>query len=171
MSKTYRYTFTDETLNMLNSFATIHKHEERKEFKESWENWLKANSSVVEKERERICNEGYDGKIEEKMYTSVRYYFRKKSVKDDKPKSRRSYIKIDKKLLEMINMDISDNLLTNDDFKPSTGYDNFYSHYYDRMIKREINRIMEEHDMQEEDVENKIKKTYKNRYFNLKQQN
>jgi len=167
-TSTFRFTFSNETAMHLSSFATIHKHEERKDFKESWETWVDEHSEIIENERNRLSNIGYDGDLEDKMFKSVRYYYRKKSITNKQPKQRRKYVKIDKEVHSYMKSHISDNLLINDSFKPSNGYDEFYDLYYERIIANEIERIVKEHNMDENDVEDKIKKTYKNKFFNLK---
>tara|TARA_Y100000780_G_C13693891_1_gene420609 strand:+ start:1512 stop:2021 length:510 start_codon:yes stop_codon:yes gene_type:complete len=168
MATTFRYTFSNGTAEHLSCFATIHKHEERKTFKESWETWVKENSDIIENERTRLEEMGYNGDLEDKMFKSVRYYYRKKSFSNNEPKKRRTYIKLDKDIHNLMESHICDNLLTDDAFKPSNGYNDFYDMYYQRVISFEVERIVKEHNIDEDEVEQKIKKTYKNKFFNLK---
>ena len=101
------------------------------------------------------------------MFRSARYYYRKKTYTNTEPKQRRKYIKLNPDILNMIHEHIADNLLLNDTFKPSNGYDDFYNMYYERLINDEVERISNEHNIGKEEVENKIKKTYKNKFYVL----
>lgn len=161
----FRFKFEEGIVEKLNAFALLHKHEERKEFKENWESWTKQNAVMIENETQRLKALGYEGDIIDKMYKSVRYYFRKKPVSKSEPKQRRKYVSINRDLLAAIDQHISENLSNNSDFKPSTGYDEFVQIYEQRLVNPEILRIQNEHSMDKDDVVEKIKKTYKNRYF------
>jgi hypothetical protein len=164
-STVYRFKFEEDIVNKLNAFALLHKHEDRKDFKENWEHWTKQNASMINEETQRLNALGYKGDVIDKMYKSVRYYFRKKPVAKTEPKARRKYVSINRDLLAAIDEHIKMGLSENNDFKPSNGFSEFYQTYEHRLIQPEIERIQNEFDMNKEDVENKIKKTYKNRYF------
>lgn len=162
----YRFKFSESILDELRSFALIHKHEDRKEFKESWINWCKTKTEMLEDETQRLNSLGYNGDVIDKMYKSVRYYFRKKSTIKPEPKKRRKYIKINPELLSAIDAHIKDKLTENKNFKPSEAYNEFYEINERRLINEEILRIEKENSINKEDVKLKIKKTYKNRHFN-----
>lgn len=161
----FRFKFSENVVNKLNSFALLHKHEDRKDFKENWELWIKQNIDLIDEESQRLKQIGYKGDILDKMYKSVRYYFRNKSNSKTEPKQRRKYISINRELLAVIDQHIDENISNNTNFKPSDGYDEFYQIYEQRMVVPEIERIQKEYNMNKEDVISKIKKTYKNRYF------
>jgi len=55
--------------------------------------------------------------------------------------------------------------LVNDDYKPSEGFNNFCINNVDS-LKTEVARLLE-NDIDSDELMNKIKKTYKNRYFML----
>lgn len=52
------------------------------------------------------------------------------------------------------------------EFKPSDKYLSFSEHHKDR-IQQEVNRIKNEGSLNEKDILDKIKKLFKNRYFQL----
>jgi hypothetical protein len=99
------------------------------------------------------------------MFKSARYYFRKKSTVKKEAKKRREYISIDKNLLRIIDEDITTNMRIKE-LKPSEYFENF-SKERDELIKDELLRMVNM-DIRDEDlIKEKIKKTYKNRYFIL----
>lgn len=160
----YRYKFTNEFMNELYNFSKIHQYDNRKDFKESWKTWLDEKSLIISKEVERLNELGYSGDILEKMFTSARYYFRKKGTEKTEPKQRCSYIGVQKELLEA--MDVHINANRSKEFKPSNGFDNFCKDNI-QLLKQEIDRLVSCNITNVEDIRKKIKKTYKNRYFVL----
>jgi hypothetical protein len=160
----YRYKFTNEFMNELYNFSKIHQYDHRRDFKESWKTWLDEKSLLISKEVERLTDLGYSGDILEKMFTSARYYFRKKGTEKTEPKQRGSYIGVQKELLE--EMDIHINKNRSKEFKPSNGFENFCKDNI-HLLKQEIDRLVSCNIKNVEDIRKKIKKTYKNRYFVL----
>ena len=60
-------------------------------------------------------------------------------------------------------------IINTPNFKPAIGFKLFCEEHTD-MLRREINRLSDEEEVDAEILANKIKKTYKNRYFTLIQQ-
>jgi hypothetical protein len=82
-NKTFRFDFSDSIVNLINEFAFIHKFSDKKTYYDNWHDiWLLKNENEIQKEIERITNEGYVGDIKDKMYKAGRYYFRKKHIKN-----------------------------------------------------------------------------------------
>jgi hypothetical protein len=160
----YRYKFTNEFMDELYNFSKIHQYDHRKDFKESWKTWIDEKSLVISKEVERLTELGYSGDILEKMFTSARYYFRKKGTEKTEPKQRCSYIGVQKELLEAMDLHINEN--RSKEFKPSNGFENFCKDNIP-LLKQEIDRLVSCNIKNVEDIRKKIKKTYKNRYFVL----
>lgn len=164
---TYRYTFSQNVVSELESFSTIHKYDSRHDFKDAWQKWIDHNESLINCEYERLNELGYKGDIKDKLFKSARYYFRKKSSNNTKPKKRRKYISLDKEVLELIDEHIEDQMYLDDTVKPSESYDDFVKEYTRIILTDEISRLVKENnEITTEDAEEKIKKTYKNRYFN-----
>lgn len=161
----YRYKFTDEFMQYLFVFSKIHQYDDRKDFKEAWNTWVEENKNIVDEEIRRLTNIGYDGDILDKMYKSARYYFRKKTIDNKEPLQRRIYLGCDKIFLEAIDTHITNNIAT-DNYKPSDGFDNFCKCEIE-ILKNEVNRLYNNGLKDHIDIKNKLKKTYKNRYYIL----
>jgi hypothetical protein len=159
----YRYKFTDEFTHELFKFAKIHQYDERKAFKEAWTVWMEDNHDIVNEEYRRLKELCYDGDIFDKMFKSARYYFRKKSTEKKEPSKRRVYVGTQKDLLEAMDEHIKCNIVSGE-FKPSEGFNEFCKQHVG-LIKEEISVLCRGGYTNEREIESKIKKTYKNRYF------
>jgi len=159
----FRFKFKDDFMKELYNFSKIHQYDERKSFKEAWEKWVEENDEIVNIEINRLKDLGYNGNIIDKMFKSARYYFRnKKTVKLD-PVKRRKYVNVQKKTLDIIDNHILTNV-KNPNFKPSNSFDDFCKEKID-ILTEEINYLYKNGITVPLDIKNKIKKTYKNRYF------
>ena len=159
----YRYKFTDDFTNDLFRFSKVHQYDHRKDFKEAWNAWVEENEFIVSSEKRRLTNLGYDGNIEDKMFKSARYYFRKKGTEKKAPVERRVYIGVQKDLLDAMDNHIK-STINSKDFKPSEGFDDFCKKNID-LLKREVNVLCQNGVADSNEIKKKIKKTYKNRYF------
>ena len=174
-SKTiYRYKLAPEILDMIIEFARIHLYSTREVFKDKWKEWLQTNHEIVETEKHRLKAIGYTKNINEKMYTSARYYFKNK-LKEPEPEpiaretqknqEKREYIILDQGLITAMDEYIIENY--NRQFKPSTAYDEFLE-LNNMMIKEEIKRLKSK-SSRDGDYIWKIKKTFKNRCYIIEQ--
>jgi hypothetical protein len=163
----YRFKFTEEFMEDLHDFSKIHQYDHRKDFKEAWVKWTEVNEDIISKEVERLKALGYpnDDIIEDKMFKSARYYFRKKSSVRPEPKQRRQYIVVDHELLDKMDFHIISNIY-NDDYKPKTAFVMFCKEYK-VVLQQTILTMGEKGVFDAKLIEDKIKKTYKNRYFML----
>jgi len=169
----YRFKFTNEFVEELYQFSIIHQYDHRHDFKEAWEKWNEENEDIINEEVERLLKLGYKGDILDKMFKSVRYYFRKKpySVTSNEThethetKTTRSYKALSKLLLETMDQHVRYNL-TNEQKqeKPSVAFLEFCRENKD-LLTEEISDILKEGIINKEEIINKIKKMYKNRYF------
>lgn len=159
----FRFKFTPEFMDELSEFSKIHQYDERKDFKEAWIQWVNDNKELVELEVVRLTNLGYDGDILDKMFKSARYYFRKKSNEKKEPKQRRQYIGVSKELLELMDMHIEENI-ENSDYQPKNGFIEFCKDN-ETVLKNIISNMIEKGLDDRQEIQDKIKKTYKNRYF------
>jgi len=180
--KTSRFVFSEDTVELLSEFAKLHHDDERKEYKAAWQEWIEEPDikPLIETETERLQSLGFEGDVLDKMFKSVRYYFRKKNstiLEESESKSPRTYNTLPREMLkkidEHIKEQIKSNLRINNDaqiiesvIKPSTCFDDFCAinkHLFLEMLDGEkatnerINQIVE-----------RLKKTYKNRYYNIK---
>lgn len=158
---TFRFNFSAELTKELGYFAKLYKHEDRKEFKEKWKEWIEDNTEIINEEKKRLENLGYQKDIEDKMYKSVRYYFRKKKNKELAKRRKRTVVS--KKIIQKIVEHIKDKEYNFDEnYTPQLAYEDFYKTHLDFIIT-ETN----EFDVDAIFLENKIKKTYKNKFYVL----
>jgi hypothetical protein len=171
----YRYKFSSDIMDIITEFSKIHQFDERKIYKESWGVWLEDNIDVIDDEINRLRRLGYEGDIVDKMFKAGRYYFRKKNSnsnlienKKNKQQMRRSYIIMEHNVLDAMDAHINSSM-KNKDFSPASGYINFCTSHIS-LLQNEIGRLCSETTINSTDLADKIKKTYKNRYFIITQQ-
>jgi len=158
----YRYEFTDEFMENLSRFSKIHQYDDRHIFKESWELWTQENCEIVNNEIIRLQTLNYDGDILDKMFKSARYYFRKKGTEKKAPKERKNYISFSKNILDCMDKHISINIQSR--VKPSVSFVDFCENNKE-VVRETIQYLNKEGIRDLEEIQNKVKKTYKNRYF------
>ena len=165
MSKVYRYKLDLQIIELIENFAKLHQYDERKDYKEAWQEYIKEHNDQIQREKTRLTNLGYNGDLHDKMFKSGRYYYRNKSVTKTKPKERRKYISLETNILESIYTYIHTNGLI---LKPAEGYEQYIKEN-EELIKTEIDRLKENTNLSKEDILLKIKKSYKNQYFNMRE--
>ena len=165
----YRYKFTEHFMGELYEFSKIHQYDERKDFKEAWKIWIEENEDIINNETLRLDNLGYKGNVIDKMFKSARYYFRNKSTDKKEPKQRRQYISVTRELLNAMDNHIEKNMF-NEDYQPKTGFILFCKSN-EAILRETLANVVEQGINDSEVIQDKIKKTYKNRYFILTQNN
>jgi hypothetical protein len=165
----YRFKFTEEFMEVLYEFSKIHQYDERKDFKEAWKIWVEETETIINQETLRLNDLGYKGDILDKMFKSARYYFRKKSSEKKQPTQRRPYISVTRELLDAMDNHIKKNIFDKD-YQPKTGFISF-CRTNEIVLKETLVKIFEQGVTDSEIIQEKIKKTYKNRYFILIQMN
>jgi len=87
--KTFRFEFSKPFIQELSRFSKVHQYDERHTYKKEWTAWKsdQAIAEIMEMEKRRLEENGYTGNIEEKMFKSGRYYFRKKSATASTPQA------------------------------------------------------------------------------------
>lgn len=162
----FRFKFMPETINELNNFAKIHKYDTRDDFKEAWEEWIDTYDDLINSEKNRLNNIGYTGDVVDKMYKSVRYYYRKKPLSKQESTKRKQYSGIGKDILKAMDLHINENY-KDEEYTPAIGYNNFCNEYID-LLREHIINISNMSEIQDaKHISDKIKKTYKNRYFRI----
>jgi hypothetical protein len=156
----YRYKFDDDFVNDLSRFAKVHQYDTRGDFKDAWNVWIADNDDIISVEINRLKGLHYDGDVLDKMFKSARYYFRKKSDISHVVKQRNAYVCVQKCVLEEMDSHILKNT-----HKPSFGFIQFCVEQAE-LVNAEIQRLKDGDD--EKKIIMKIKKTYKNRYFIVK---
>tara|TARA_B110000259_G_scaffold12113_2_gene13022 strand:- start:1308 stop:1856 length:549 start_codon:yes stop_codon:yes gene_type:complete len=163
----FRFNFDDAVVDAVTEFAKTHEHDCAADYKEAWTLWCGENEELIRMETGRLTGIGYDGDVLDKMYKAGRYYFRTKKTAKTVPKTRRNYISVDGALISKMDEHIYENIKRGD-FSPARGFD-LFEKAEAASIEDEIARLNEE--TKDDDVKiemsQKIKKTYKNRYFIL----
>ena len=153
----FRFKFSEGILNKMIYFSQVHKYDSKEDFKDSWEEWKLLNRDIINEENDRLKSLGYKGDIENKIYKSIKYYYCKKTDKKNEVKKRKDYTVIDKKYLKHIDYHIENNR----NVKPSE----LYERYKRTNSYNDLFNSLQIFSLNKEDIEFKIKKTYKNRYF------
>ena len=156
----YRYKFSPEFTNHLLAFINIHRFDPVASFKEAWDLWYATNEEMVQRETDRLMDLGYIGNIGDKMYKSARYYYKNKPLGDKSAKKRRKYVRLDSDILSIMDVHIGGHRE-----KPSISYKIFIEGNGEKIKLLTADLI--EKGLKKEDIEIKIKKTFKNRYFRL----
>ena len=180
-TKIFRYKLSNDILSIITQFSKIHQLDDRHSYKEAWEVWLNENKEYIKDETDRLVAAGYKGDVEEKMYIAGRYYFREKvKIKKNKgevdgegkkvsavSKKKREYIVMGKDFIKAIDVHLL-TAMKQKGFKPAFAYKTFCEQHIE-LLRTEIRRLVneEKHIFTDKDMNMKIKKTYKNRYFML----
>jgi hypothetical protein len=162
----FRYKLTEEAMEALYRFAKVHQYDARDDFKEAWTKWTETHLDLVELETRRLSNLGYHGDVTQKMFKSARYYFRTKTTEKKEPVQRKGYIGCSRRLLVAMETHIEAGMNAIGSFKPSDGFDDFCRQNVE-LLKEEMATLGQANNGEVGEVEQKIKKTYKNRYFRV----
>jgi|TARA_B100001142_G_C14307211_1_gene645243 hypothetical protein len=169
----YRYKFSEIFKRNIFNFAQTNKHvEDKEEWDVNFDRWKRQNIQYILEEQRRLSNMGFNGDIQlkqGKIYKSARYYFKNKEINNDKkPKKRRVYVSLDRSVLNIIDEDIANIMNTKEKTigKPHNAYTKFIKNcYYTNVINVEKERLLTKN-LEAKEIDDKIKKTYKNRYYN-----
>jgi len=156
----FRYKFTKEFMEELYKFSKIHQYDHRKDFKEAWLLWKDENEEFINDEIRRLNILGCNKDIEDKMFKSARYYFRKKNTEKKAPTTRRDYVGTSKDFISIVDKHIKSNIGN----KPSECFSQFCKENIEE-LQIETNRLINSELKETAEIKDKIKKTYKNRYF------
>ena len=162
---TYRHRLSPEVVELISGFARIHAHDDRKEYKEAWESWCKANGEILQAECERLSEAGFEGDAMDKIFKAGRYYFRKKSTaRKAAPKQRRVYAGTSRDTLNAMDAFIKGLHDAPVPTSPAIAYNQFLDSKLGRsQMAHELQLLSAQ--MSPEDAKDKLKKTFKNRYY------
>lgn len=183
--QTSRFLFSQDVTELLTEFSKIHQYDERKDYKEAWAEWIQDPDikPELDAEVERIQGQGFEGDVLDKMFKSVRYYYRKKyskNINDDddlEERSPRTYdtfpINVLEKIDQHIKSQIKSNICMNNKtitstIKPATCFDNFCNENKQLVVELLENTCGNITNDVVKQVIAKLKKSYKNRYYNIK---
>ena len=177
-TKIYRFKFSPEICNSITEFSKLHQFDDRGSYKDAWKLWCNTNEDLIENENERLQRLGYNHDIINKLYRSSRYYYRSKkmnetnqstqSTQENQNKPKRNYINLQKDIINAITQHINTNKENSEHekFSPAKGYSLFCENNKE-IIDNELNYLEHTCNISKEDGNKKIKKTYKNKYFQI----
>lgn len=167
------FNFSDELSERLTYFATLHRYDDRKAFKENWQKWI-AEPEIAEcivNESSKLTQDGYSGDIIGKMFKSVRYYYRKKPMNPEPiQKKRKVYEAIGKETLEDMDRHILQRIGLAFDLTEAGPSDSNVPKSHKKALTPAESFKVYYSSVQTEDAANeaKYKKTYKNRFYIMK---
>ena len=186
--KTNRHTYCEEVVEQLSSFAKIHEYDDRKDFKEAWQKWIEEPDikNLIGSDVSRLTVNGLSGDILDRMYKSARYYYRKKAGEAvTEPTVRKEYQGLPRTVLKTIDdyiySEINRNILETEKggnhiitITAAKSFTTYCKLHYD--VISDLLPPMNDDDcsvnknMREElkKVTDRLKKTYKNRFYNIK---
>lgn len=164
----FRFKVDDEIMKMIVGFAKLHQYDHRKDYKEAWNKWVESNMEILSAEEKRLKDLGYTGDVFDKFFKSGRYYFRKKSTLEKEQTERKQYIGLKKQTLKAMDTFIKEHLCER--ITPADSFVNFCNDEL-AIVSEEITTLVREYQMDVEEINAKLKKTYKNRYFRVSRQN
>ena len=154
----YRYKFSATFIAALKQFIDIHRYDTTDVFKEAWSVWVAEKNTLIGRETRRLVDIGYEGEIGDKMYKSARYYYKNKSVEEVKAKKRRKYIRLNAPILALMDEHLQENHQ-----KPALSYTQFIEE--NTQCIENIHKDLLTKGLTKDDIDLKIRKTFKNRYF------
>lgn len=166
MSK-YRYNFTDEFQEKLKLFSIKHSNDYIDDFRINFDTWCKENEDEITCQELILCRLGYTGDFSNKMFKSVRYYFKNKRSDKKVVKKRKKYTVKNDILLYAIKEHITN---LKEKIQPKLAYKDFNENNID-IIDRVKNYLIFNEGYDEKSALNKIKKIYKNKYFIINKKN
>jgi len=176
--KSFRIDYHESFVQLLEMFAVMHYNEDRKLFKRNW-NILRNNSTeIFNIEIERIKNQGYTGSnIEKKIFESIRYYYRKKILKqannvECKEVSHREnkLCGFSREMKELMDNDIRMMADVECIISPADAFDGFCKKN-EGGIEKEVYRLKSKTNqpLDVDEITIKFKKAYKNRFYKFYQ--
>jgi len=159
--QTFHHNFSDQIAERFTYFATLHRYDDRKTFKEAWQKWILEEdvAADIQTEIQSLETNHYTGDILDKMFKSVRYYYRKKPIVPKLPSTRKTYVALPVSILESMDKHIIETMLqhtnpetTECSISPAKAFELYMQPHNQEQQQTQI------------DIP-KYKKTYKNRFF------
>jgi hypothetical protein len=166
----FRHKIDPQVIGAITGFAKIHQYDDRRDYKEAWKDWCDENRDMLDVEAKRLEAAGYTGDIYDKFFKSGRYYFRNKKLAKSEPVERRKYVGLSRDILKKMDDFIQNHTQEQDttapeyDISPSGLFDAFCQENKQTLMD-EINVLLNDHNLSDDEISAKLKKTFKNRYF------
>lgn len=175
--QTFHHNFSEQIAERFMYFATLHRYDDRKAFKEAWQKWIQEEdvAADIQHEIHTLESNHYSGDILDKMFKSVRYYYRKKPITPKPPITRKEYVALPVSILESMDKHIIETMIqhtnpqtTQCSISPAKAFDL----YMKQLPQTNTNTTEQEQEQDQNEGEPaqtidvpKYKKTYKNRFF------
>lgn len=166
----FRINYSENFTQVLEDFAKNHSTEDRKTFKQNWISLRNKNTEIFQKEISQIQNQGYDGDIDKKIFESIRYYYRKKVLKQTTKISKISKTKLggfSREIKQKMDIHIK-NIVQETEYlvSPADAFDDFCRQSQEE-IAMEVFRLKSKvnQELDPNEITIKFKKSYKNRYY------
>ena len=108
----------------IQQFAKTHPTN-RKEFKEKWLIWVNHHNILYETEKQRLTKIRCKGDLDDKIFKSARYYYRKKKTENKSFTTRKSYEGFSKNIRNMMKNHIIYIVSQYENIRPMEAYDDF----------------------------------------------
>jgi hypothetical protein len=180
--KTFRFIYSTYFSKELEYFSKIHQFDDRKIFKKEWEKWIEKDEikDLIEGERIKAIEEGYNGDLMDKIFKSARYYYRKKGKKeieysnDESNDEEKNFSGLSKEMMKIMDKHIN-NIINEylDKSKkislvnPAKAFDDFCISHINE-IRKEIFKLKEKIVLKPDEINIKFKKSYKNRFYKIR---
>jgi len=185
MANQLRFDYSQDFAEKLANFAKENINKDRKTYKANWTFWKNTNSDIYNSEIQHILNQGFDGNPHEKIYESVRYYYRKKLLKPTIPKKQiptKKLAPLSNEIIEQMDKHIEEYITQSNNPKnqsqnkkyisPAAAFSD-YCETNQKHITKEIYRLKKVEENKKNNLldpletENKFKKSYKNRFYKI----
>ena len=187
-----KYIFSEEFSKVIHEFSKEHYREPLKIFRESWKLWTSNNDIQIkikeEIEKMRKTNIMWtDEEITQKIYTSARFYYRKKEKKEKKQtkenKNTKPYIGFTKEFIRLIDNKIKEEILQKTQTEENNRQDietniilhqkqifHIFTLEHIKEINEELAKLKKKYDEMNEmfepyDIAIKCKKAFTNRFY------
>ena len=174
--QTYRFVFSSEFTEQLSIFAKVHQNDHRKDFKEAWTKWSTDEDiePLINDEVKRLRTLGFEGDPMEKMFKSARYYYRNKTNQTkEESKQRKPYETISRDIQQKMDEHINHQIKATAEngiskISPAESFDDYISQNRNNILEelRNANTVITKSECQ--NLINKYKKSYKNRFYNIR---
>jgi len=172
-----RYKFSNLFINSIKLFCENNKFIDNDNFKKKYQLWKIENSIAITCEKDLLLSNGYTGNFENKLNKAILYYFKYNFTSKAECENecefetrfaniiKRQYLTFDFEFLQLIDAHIYRHFNSENKIKGKLLFEEF------KILN--LNKIFEQKDKlkyilcDEKILDQKVKKTYQNRYYNI----
>lgn len=179
-----RFKFSQPFIENIKLFCENNKFLDNDNFKKIYQLWKIENTTIINNEKDLLLTNGYVGNFENKLNKAILYYFKYnftsgeqikcENKEKDKEKEyetrinniiKRQYLIFDFEFLQLIDTHIDRHFKSEYKIKGKLLFDDFKLLYNYEILdqKNKLKYLLDD----EKVLDNKVKKTYQNRYFNI----